>query len=41
MLLECPEEVLVKVFKYVDRQTYTKCLRVRILYPKDGRVLMM
>ena len=41
MLLDCPEEVLVKVFKYVDRQTYTKCLRVRILYPKDGRVLMM
>jgi hypothetical protein len=30
MLLDCPEEVLVKVFKFVDRQTYTKCLRVRI-----------
>jgi hypothetical protein len=29
MLLDCPEEVLVKVFKLVDRQTYTSCLRVR------------
>jgi len=29
MLLDCPEEVLEKVFKLVDRQTYTKCLRVR------------
>jgi hypothetical protein len=35
MLLDCPEEVLVKVFKLVDRQTYTTCLRVRILYPKE------
>jgi hypothetical protein len=33
MLLDCPEEVLVKVFKLVDRQTYTKCLRVRLFYP--------
>lgn len=38
MLLDCPEEVLVRVFKLVDRQTYTSCLRVS---HKIGNELMV
>jgi len=39
ILLECPEEVLVKVFEYVDRQTYTNCLRVS--HPLPGSTQLM